>query len=58
VVQVDAIERGAPMDFAQAAPRIAAYLEAQARQNALHQYLQILGERHPVVGLAELEASA
>lgn len=58
VVWVDAIERGAPLDFAQAAPRIAAYLEAQARQNALHQYLQILGERYPVVGLAELEAVA
>ncbi len=51
VVQVDAIERGAPLDYAEALPKIAAYLESQARQNAIHQYLQILAERHGVRGL-------
>jgi peptidyl-prolyl cis-trans isomerase C len=51
VVWVDAIERGAPLDYAEALPKIAAYLESQARQNAIHQYLQILAERHSVRGL-------
>jgi peptidyl-prolyl cis-trans isomerase C len=55
---VDAIERGAPLTFEQAQPRIAAYLEVQSRQNALHQYLQVLGARWPVRGLDEIEAAA
>lgn len=54
VVMVDAIERGALLSFEQAAPKIAAYLETQVRQNAIHQYLQILRERHGVRGLDEL----
>lgn len=53
VVQIDAIERGEALDFDEAKPRIAAYLEAQVRQNAIHQYLQILSERYGVRGLAE-----
>jgi peptidyl-prolyl cis-trans isomerase C len=53
VVVVDAVERGEPLDFAEAAPRIAAYLEAQAKQHAIHQYLQILSQRYPVQGLEE-----
>ncbi|WP_147652617.1 peptidylprolyl isomerase [Vulcaniibacterium gelatinicum] len=51
VVHVDAIERGEPLEFAEAAPKIAAYLETQARQNAIHQYLRLLAERYPVSGL-------
>jgi peptidyl-prolyl cis-trans isomerase C len=51
VVQVDAIERGEPLSFDEAQPRIAAYLEAQVRQNAIHQYLQLLAERYGVRGL-------
>lgn len=51
VVCVDEIVRGQPLEFAQAAPRIAAYLETQARQNAIQQYLQILSQRHGVRGL-------
>lgn len=51
VVHVDAIERGEPLEYAEAAPKIAAYLETQARQNAIHQYLRLLAERYPVSGL-------
>lgn len=58
VVSVDEIARGAAMGFDEAAGKIAAYLETQVKQNALHQYLQILRERHPVIGLDELEAAA
>lgn len=58
VVLVDEIERGAAMALDEAAGRIAAYLEAQVKQNALHQYLQILRERYRVIGLDELEAVA
>jgi peptidyl-prolyl cis-trans isomerase C len=54
VVMVDAIERGAMLNFEQAEPKIAAYLETQVRQNAIHQYLQILRERHGVRGLDEI----
>lgn len=57
VVWVDEIERGAALGFEEAAGKIAAYLEAQVKQNALHQYLQILRERYPVTGLDELEAA-
>ena len=55
VVCVDAVERGAPLSFEQAAGKIAAYLETQVKQNAIHEYLQQLQERYPVFGLDELE---
>ncbi len=58
VVWVDEIMRGEAMGFDEATGRIAAYLEVQVKQNALHQYLQILRERFPVQGLDELEAAA
>lgn len=58
VVVVDAIERGAAMGFEETRDRIARYLDTQVRQNAIHQYLQILRERHGVSGLDELEALA
>jgi len=58
VVLVDEIERGEAMGFDEAAGKIAAYLEAQVKQNALHQYLQILRERYRVIGLDEMEAAA
>lgn len=58
VVLVDEIERGAALGFDEAAGKIAAYLEAQVKQNALHQYLQILREHHRVIGLDEMEAAA
>jgi len=58
VVWVDEIHRGAALSFDAAAGKIAAYLETQAKQNALHQYLGILRERYPVIGLDELEAAA
>jgi peptidyl-prolyl cis-trans isomerase C len=58
VVWVDEIVRGAAMEFEEAAGKIAAYLEAQVKQNALHQYLQILQERYQVVGMDALEAAA
>jgi peptidyl-prolyl cis-trans isomerase C len=54
VVCVDAIERGQPLSFEQSAEKIASYLEAQVRQNAIHQYLQILRQRYPVHGLDDL----
>jgi len=57
VVRVDEIVRGAAMDYEDAIGRIAAYLEIQVKQNALHQYLQVLVERYHVVGLNELEAA-
>jgi peptidyl-prolyl cis-trans isomerase C len=55
VVMVDAIERGTPLSFAQARARIAAYLETQVRQNAVHQYLRILAERFGVEGMDQIE---
>jgi peptidyl-prolyl cis-trans isomerase C len=58
VVFVDEIVRGAPLEFDAAAPKIAAYLETQVRQNAIHQYLQLLSERYPVSGLDTMEAAA
>ena len=57
VTWIDAIERGDPLSYEEAAPRIAAYLETQARQNAIHQYLQLLQQRYPVRGLDELASS-
>lgn len=53
VVCVDAAERGAPLEFAEVAPRIAAYLEAQAAQHVVHRYLHRLAERYPVQGLED-----
>ena len=58
VVFVDAIERGELLAFEQATSKIAAYLEAQVKQNAIHQYLQLLRERYPVQGLDELESAS
>ena len=50
VVRVDDIVRGAPLQWQQAAPRVKAYLEVQARQNAVQDYLRQLRERYPVEG--------
>ena len=50
VVRVNAFERGAPLSFEEAAPVVSSYLETQARQNAIHDYLQGLRERWPVEG--------
>lgn len=58
VVWVDEIVRGAALSFEEAFGKIAAYLETQVKQNALHQYLQILRARYLVQGLDELEAAA
>lgn len=58
VVRVLAAERGAPLAPAEAGPRILAYLETQARQNAVHDYLQGLRERWPVEGLDQIESAA
>lgn len=57
VVQVDAVQRGEPLSFAEAKPRIAAYIEAQARQNAIHQYLLVLAGRYGVRGLQPADRS-
>lgn len=58
VVVVDELERGEPLDFEQAAPRISAYLETQARQHAVHDYLQGLALRYGVNGLDETASTA
>lgn len=58
VVQVDELQAGQPLRYEDCRERIAAYLEAQVRQNAIHQYLQILAERHEVRGLDALVAEA
>lgn len=50
VVCVDGIEKGEPLSWDEAAPRISAYLETQARQHALHGYLEQLHARYPVSG--------
>jgi len=51
---VEVLERvdGEPLSFEDARDRIAAYLETQAQQNALHQYLHILAQRYGVEGIA------
>jgi peptidyl-prolyl cis-trans isomerase C len=51
VVRVDSFEAGAPLDYMQAAPRIRAWLETRAQQNAVHDYLMSLCERYPVRGM-------
>lgn len=56
VVHVDEIERGAPLSFAEAESKIAAYLETQVRQNAIQQYLNLLSERYGVRGLEHFDA--
>lgn len=56
VVCVDEIVRGAPLPFAEAEAKIAAYLETQARQNAIQQYLNLLSERYGVRGLEHFDA--
>lgn len=50
---VELLERvdGTPLSQAEAQGRIAAYLETQAQQNAVHQYLQALADQHGVSGL-------
>jgi peptidyl-prolyl cis-trans isomerase C len=53
VVYVDAAERGEPLDYPQAVPKIAAYLETQAKQQAIHEYLNNLARRYAVQGLEE-----
>ncbi len=57
VVQVDEILRGEALAYDEVAGKIVAYLETQARQNAMHEYVGILRERYPVQGLEEFEAS-
>lgn len=54
VVRVDGIVRGAPLSWPEALPRVAAYLETQARQNALQGYLEHLRERYPVEGWEQI----
>ncbi len=56
VVWIDEIARGAALSFAAARAKIAAYLETQARQNAIHQYLSLLSERYGVRGLEHFAA--
>jgi len=51
VVHVDEIHRGQPLEYEQAASRIASYLQTQARQNAVHQYLRQLHVGYRVRGL-------
>lgn len=58
VVFIDEISRGEPMSYEDCSTKIASYLELQAKQNALQQYLQILSDHYSVIGLTELEALA
>ena len=58
VVLLDEIERGEQLGYDEAASKIASYLETQVKQNAIHQYLQILQERYTVQGLDEMETAA
>jgi peptidyl-prolyl cis-trans isomerase C len=57
VVLLDELKPGEALSFEDCRARIAAYLETQVRQNALHQYLNILAERYEVRGLETLEAA-
>lgn len=57
VVMLDEFRPGAALSFDASRARIAAYLETQVKQNALHQYLNILAERHGVRGLDLFEAA-
>ncbi|MBU6199295.1 MAG: peptidylprolyl isomerase [Xanthomonadaceae bacterium] len=56
VVNVDEIVHGTPLSFAEAESKIAAYLETQARQNAIQQHLCLLSERYGVRGLEHFDA--
>lgn len=56
VVMLQELRRGEDLAFEDCRERIAAYLETQVRQNALHQYLNILAERYEVRGLETLDA--
>lgn len=58
VVVIDRVERGSPLSWDEAFPRIAAYLETQVTQNAVHQYLGILAQRFEVIGLDALDETA
>lgn len=58
VVVVDRIERGQPLSFEQARPKIEVYLETQVQQNAVHQYLNLLVESHGVEGMDVIEEPA
>lgn len=51
---VEVLERaeGEPLSFDDARDRIAAYLETQTRQNAVHQYLHMLAAHYGVEGIS------
>lgn len=51
VVELIEREEGRRLALDEAHERIAAYLETQAQQNAVHQYLQALADYHGVTGL-------
>ena len=51
VVDVQQHERGQPLAFEACAGRIARYLELQSRQNAIHNYLQVLSAHYGVHGV-------
>lgn len=57
VVLMDELRPGEALSFEDCRARIATYLETQVRQNALHQYLNILTERYEVRGLETLDAA-
>ena len=57
VVDVQEIQRGSPLTFAEAEGRVARYLETQTKQNAIHDYLTMLADRYGVRGLEETEAA-
>lgn len=54
VVNVDAIEKGQPLDYEQVREQVSGYLELQVRQQEIQHYLQMLQERHGVRGLDEI----
>lgn len=58
VVHVNAIERGETLVLEEATPVIAAYLETQSKQNAIHDYMLQLQERYPVEGLDQYDTTA
>lgn len=58
IVSIESIERGAPLSWDEASPKIAAYLETQVTQNAVHQYLGILAGNYEVIGLEALDEAA
>ncbi|UXI70496.1 peptidylprolyl isomerase [Tahibacter amnicola] len=57
VVLLDSVERGEPASYEEVADKVAAYLETQARQNAINGYLQILFARYGVEGVDPEEAA-